>query len=93
MDAYFGKEFMDGELFSEEYDTEQAAAWMRSQSSGLEELMKTRKSCIRNLSESGYRFSGAARSQWRRWKGTVSVGFNGHQIYRLWTLKQWNGYG
>ena len=43
MDAYFGKEFMDGELFSEEYDTEQAAAWMRSQSSGLEELMKTRK--------------------------------------------------
>ena len=43
MDAYFGKEFMDGELFSEEYDTEHAAAWMRSQSSGLEELMKTRK--------------------------------------------------
>ncbi|ESL02175.1 hypothetical protein GCWU000282_02309 [Catonella morbi ATCC 51271] len=43
MDAYFGKEFMDGELFSEEYDTEQAAAWMRSQSSGFEELMKTRK--------------------------------------------------
>gem|GEM_PF-4086994 len=29
-------------FFSEEYDTEQAAAWMRSQSSGLEELMKTR---------------------------------------------------
>jgi hypothetical protein len=26
VDAYFGKEFMDGELFSEEYDTEQAAA-------------------------------------------------------------------
>lgn len=43
VDAYFGKESMDGELFSEKYDTEQAAAWMRSQSSSLEEVMKTRK--------------------------------------------------
>lgn len=43
VDAYFGKESMEGELFSEEYDTEQAAAWMRSQSSSLEEVMKTRK--------------------------------------------------
>ena len=43
VDAYFGKESMDGELFSEKYDTEQVAAWMRSQSSGLEEVMKTRK--------------------------------------------------
>lgn len=43
VDAYFGKESMEGELFSEKYDTEQAAAWMRSQSSSLEEVMKTRK--------------------------------------------------
>lgn len=43
VDAYFGKESMDGELFSEKYDTEQAAAWMRSQSSSLGEVMKTRK--------------------------------------------------
>lgn len=43
VDAYFGKESMEGELFSEKYDTEQAAAWMRSQSSRLEEVMKTRK--------------------------------------------------
>lgn len=43
VDAYFGKESMDGELFSEKYDTEQAAAWMRSQSSSFEEVMKTRK--------------------------------------------------
>lgn len=43
VDAYFGKEPMEGELFSEKYDTEQAAAWMRSQSSSLEEVMKTRK--------------------------------------------------
>ena len=43
VDAYFGKESMDGELFSEKYDTEQAAAWMRKQSSSLEEVMKTRK--------------------------------------------------
>ena len=43
VDAYFGKESMDGELFSEKYDTEQAVAWMRSQSSSLEEVMKTRK--------------------------------------------------
>lgn len=43
VDAYFGKESMDGELFSEKYDTEQVAAWMRSQSSSLEKVMKTRK--------------------------------------------------
>lgn len=43
VDAYFGKESMDGELFSEKYDTEQAAAWMRKQSNNLEEVMKTRK--------------------------------------------------
>lgn len=43
VDAYFGKESMEGELFSDKYDTEQAAAWMRKQSSSLEEVMKTRK--------------------------------------------------
>ena len=43
VDAYFGKESMDGELFSEKYDTEQAAAWMRKQSNNLEEVMKTRQ--------------------------------------------------
>ena len=43
VDAYFGKESMEGELFSDKYDTEQAAAWMRKQSSNLEEVMKTRK--------------------------------------------------
>lgn len=43
VDAYFGKESMDEELFSEKYDTEQVAAWMRSQSSSLEKVMKTRK--------------------------------------------------
>ncbi|MEF2955243.1 MAG: D-alanine--D-alanine ligase [Blautia sp.] len=43
VDAYFGKESMEGELFSDKYDTEQAAAWMRKQSNNLEEVMKTRK--------------------------------------------------
>lgn len=43
VDAYFGKESMEGELFSDKYDTEQAAAWMRKQNSNLEEVMKTRK--------------------------------------------------
>lgn len=43
VDAYFGKESMEGELFSDKYDTEQVAAWMRKQSSSLEEVMKTRK--------------------------------------------------
>ena len=43
VDAYFGKESMEGELFSDKYDTEKAAAWMRKQSSNLEEVMKTRK--------------------------------------------------
>ena len=43
VDAYFGKESMEGELFSDKYDTEQAAAWMRKQSNNLEEVMKTRQ--------------------------------------------------
>ena len=43
VDAYFGKESMDGELFSEKYDVEKDADWMREQSSRLEEVMKTRK--------------------------------------------------
>ena len=38
VDAYFGKESMEGELFSDKYDTEQAAAWMRNRAATLKKL-------------------------------------------------------
>ena len=43
VDAYFGKDTVGEEVFPEKYDVEKDAAWMREQSSCLEEVMKTRK--------------------------------------------------
>ncbi|EJW94748.1 D-alanine/D-alanine ligase [gut metagenome] len=43
VDAYFGNANLTEELFPEKYDVERDVAWMRQQSEGLEEVMKTRK--------------------------------------------------
>lgn len=43
LDAYFGREEIPAELFSEEYDIEAEVTWMKEKSTLLEETRKTRK--------------------------------------------------
>ena len=43
LDAYFGREKMEEDLFPAEYDIEKEAAWMQEKSKLLKETMKTRR--------------------------------------------------
>ena len=43
IDAYFGREKLEEDLFPAEYDVEKEAAWMEGKSRELEETMKERK--------------------------------------------------
>ena len=43
LDAYFGRETLEEDLFPAEYDVEKEAAWMEEKSRELEETMKERK--------------------------------------------------
>lgn len=43
LDAYFGREKLEKDLFPAEYDIEKEAAWMKAKSRELEETMKNRK--------------------------------------------------
>lgn len=43
VDAYFGKEAPEEEMFPAEYDIEKEVSWMKEKSDELEETMKTRR--------------------------------------------------
>ena len=43
LDAYFGREKREEDLFPAEYDIEKEAAWMQEKSKLLKETMKTRR--------------------------------------------------